>query len=225
MEWEPMLTPSEQSTLPEKFSPEEDRTHNTASSRTASPTRCQAILALFRGFPTRMVYLYYISCLRYTILAGNPQFIIQLSSFCQGENPLGQMLTQAVEANAARNADLLLVIECLYLCCYGHLRNRETTVQHKIWHFFCKLSLVSVLRCELFSNVLVDFLQCSISKVLCIEKNTKLQFEKHLKTIYAMSWNGTQLHGMTHTGFATIGILSVKVMINCPLAYVCMHKC
>ena len=26
-----------------------------------------------RGFPTRMVYLYYISCLRYTILVGNPR--------------------------------------------------------------------------------------------------------------------------------------------------------
>ena len=25
-----------------------------------------------RGLPTRMVYLYYISCLRYTILVGNP---------------------------------------------------------------------------------------------------------------------------------------------------------
>ena len=29
----------------------------------------------YRGFPTRMVYLYYISCLRYTILVGNPQII------------------------------------------------------------------------------------------------------------------------------------------------------
>ena len=26
----------------------------------------------YRGVPTRMVYLYYISCLRYTILAGSP---------------------------------------------------------------------------------------------------------------------------------------------------------
>ena len=26
------------------------------------------------GFPTRMVYFYYISCLRYTILAGNPRY-------------------------------------------------------------------------------------------------------------------------------------------------------
>ena len=26
----------------------------------------------YRGFPTRMVYLYYISCLRYTIPVGNP---------------------------------------------------------------------------------------------------------------------------------------------------------
>ena len=30
---------------------------------------------IFRGFPTRMVYLYYISCLRYTFLVGNPRFV------------------------------------------------------------------------------------------------------------------------------------------------------
>ena len=30
---------------------------------------------IYQGFPTRMVYLYYISCLRYTILAGNPQYM------------------------------------------------------------------------------------------------------------------------------------------------------
>ena len=30
--------------------------------------------APYRGFPTRMVYLYYKSCLRYTILAGNPRY-------------------------------------------------------------------------------------------------------------------------------------------------------
>ena len=29
---------------------------------------------IYRGFPTRMVYLYYISCLRYTILVGNPRY-------------------------------------------------------------------------------------------------------------------------------------------------------
>ena len=28
-----------------------------------------------RGFPTRMVYLHYILCLRYTILVGNPQYV------------------------------------------------------------------------------------------------------------------------------------------------------
>ena len=38
----------------------------------------------FRGFPTRMEYLYYISCLRYTILVGNPRFLSVLphSFFC-----------------------------------------------------------------------------------------------------------------------------------------------
>ena len=41
MESEAMLTPREKSPLPEKFSPEEDQTHDTASSRTASPTHCQ----------------------------------------------------------------------------------------------------------------------------------------------------------------------------------------
>ena len=30
---------------------------------------------LYRGFPTRMVYLYYIWCLRYTIPAGNPRYL------------------------------------------------------------------------------------------------------------------------------------------------------
>ena len=29
---------------------------------------------IIRGFPTRMVYLHYISCLRYIILVGNPAY-------------------------------------------------------------------------------------------------------------------------------------------------------
>ena len=33
----------------------------------------------YRGFPTRMVYLYYISCLRYTILVGNPRYDLLLN--------------------------------------------------------------------------------------------------------------------------------------------------
>ena len=42
MESEPMLTPREKSPLPEKkFPPEEGRTHDAASSRTASPAQCQ----------------------------------------------------------------------------------------------------------------------------------------------------------------------------------------
>ena len=30
------------------------------------------------GFPTRMVYLYYIACLRYTILVGNPRIMSEM---------------------------------------------------------------------------------------------------------------------------------------------------
>ena len=41
MESEPMLTQSEKSRLPEEFSPEEDRAHDAASSRTASQTHYQ----------------------------------------------------------------------------------------------------------------------------------------------------------------------------------------
>ena len=31
---------------------------------------------VYRGFPTRMVYLHYISCLWYTILVGNPRYLV-----------------------------------------------------------------------------------------------------------------------------------------------------
>ena len=34
-------------------------------------------LCKFQGFLTRMVYLHYISCLRYSILVGNPRFVQQ----------------------------------------------------------------------------------------------------------------------------------------------------
>ena len=33
----------------------------------------------YRGFPTRMVYLYFISCFRYTILVGNPWYLSDIS--------------------------------------------------------------------------------------------------------------------------------------------------
>ena len=32
----------------------------------------------YRGFLTRMVYFYYISCARYTILVGNPRYIVEI---------------------------------------------------------------------------------------------------------------------------------------------------
>ena len=39
------------------------------------------VMVPFRGFPIRMVYLYYMSCLRYTILVRNPR-IKSLSGPC-----------------------------------------------------------------------------------------------------------------------------------------------
>ena len=35
----------------------------------------------YGGFPTRMVYLYCISCLRYTVLVGNPQYYGRVGVF------------------------------------------------------------------------------------------------------------------------------------------------
>ena len=35
---------------------------------------CKLSWAIYQGFPTRMVYLCYISCLRYTILVRNPRY-------------------------------------------------------------------------------------------------------------------------------------------------------
>ena len=45
MESEPMLTPREKSPLPEIFSSQEDRTHDAASSKTASPTHYQRTIS------------------------------------------------------------------------------------------------------------------------------------------------------------------------------------
>ena len=44
MESEPMLTPRENPLYRKKFSPEEDRTHDSASSSTASPTHYQRVI-------------------------------------------------------------------------------------------------------------------------------------------------------------------------------------
>ena len=41
----------------------------------------QGTVVLFPGFPTRMVYLYYMSCLRYTILVENPRNFPGLDGF------------------------------------------------------------------------------------------------------------------------------------------------
>ena len=43
----------------------------------------------FQGFPTRMVSLYYISCLMHTILVGNPQFLCESVLLKLNWSPLG----------------------------------------------------------------------------------------------------------------------------------------
>ena len=50
--------------------------------------------AIYRGFPTRMVYLYYISCLRYTILVGNPQYIAHFNQWWEQRWCHGQLMQQ-----------------------------------------------------------------------------------------------------------------------------------
>ena len=48
--------------------PDSIQLHTTTHALCCFVTKC-------RRFPTRIVCLYYISCLRYTILVGNPQFV------------------------------------------------------------------------------------------------------------------------------------------------------
>ena len=45
---------------------------------------CVVMKLLYQVFLTRMVYLYYISCLRYTILVRNPQYVVQGDAWCNG---------------------------------------------------------------------------------------------------------------------------------------------
>ena len=76
MEFEPMLTPREKSPLPENFPRGGSNPQHCGQRAQALPTELfrPPRAVVFRGFPTRMVYLYYISCLRYTILVGNSRF-------------------------------------------------------------------------------------------------------------------------------------------------------
>ena len=56
------------------------RAHSSCSSGLCSPSDVQlATNPPYRGFPTRMVCLYYILCLRYTLLAGNPRYVPDLA--------------------------------------------------------------------------------------------------------------------------------------------------
>ena len=58
MESEPMLTPREKSPLQEILSPEEVRTHDAASSRTASPTHYQRVVLV----PVEMLKIEFLLC-------------------------------------------------------------------------------------------------------------------------------------------------------------------
>ena len=82
----------------------------------------------YRGFPTRMVYLHYISCLRYTILVGNPQyererqtsamFLLDFVQGLLGSLPVGDVV--GVQANLHDGDEvpqrvLLLRLNCILL--------------------------------------------------------------------------------------------------------------
>ena len=68
MEPEPVSTSREKSPLPEKFSPEEDRTHDAASSRTASPTHYHRAIPVSCCPPKLAPYLLTLR----SVLANNP---------------------------------------------------------------------------------------------------------------------------------------------------------
>ena len=87
----------------------------------------------FPGFPTRMVYFYHISCLRYTILVGNPRYepnsfehvqwnhvgsLYVLSQFLETGTP-GAKISMAIDTLSVRPSVYVQVSHSVMLACNG----------------------------------------------------------------------------------------------------------
>ena len=83
MESEPMLSPTEKSTLPEDFSSEEDGTRDAASSRTASPTHYQWAIPAPK-LPLISVPLYVFLFCNILSLFSVPLYYVFTMISCQG---------------------------------------------------------------------------------------------------------------------------------------------
>ena len=111
------------------------------------------------GFPTRMVYIHYMSCLRYTILVGNPRIIVH----AVGPGLLDEQKTYKTRSREdGRNGqqhDVLVAWGCLYPFAtnpqrtggqkwHRRTKNKRSFSQHKSMFSFC--CFVFVLYCSVF---------------------------------------------------------------------------
>ena len=103
-----MLIPREKYSLPEKFSPEEDRTHDAASSRTASPTHYQRAIPALLTWPLKQGWIDYglPSAWRLTRLAVLQVLTLAMwkllyrKSVCQSPNHLAPIVFSVVTASS-----------------------------------------------------------------------------------------------------------------------------
>ena len=82
-------------------------------------------LSIYWGFLTRMVYLYYRSCLRYTILVRNPQYMFLFS-----QNGLSKVAKGPLGAVTETSNSLALWGKCV--CCWSGLQQSFQPPYHFI---------------------------------------------------------------------------------------------
>ena len=110
-------------------------------------------VSVLRGFPARVVYLYYISCLRYTLLVGNPWLVNTL----------------AVDLSVKLSAELSWQILLLVFCnsCYFHAYFPFQFVPNWVTVFLCFEMWVECMQKFVYVYALKPFVWCSDSRVLC----------------------------------------------------------
>ena len=128
---------------------------------------CCWLQPAFRGFPTRMVYLCYIPCFRYTILVGNPRFVFlhwPFQSAIHGCTCLGSLAAESRSRAQTRMGGFFQFLTCL----------SSVRAAHVLDWLFC-LTHPWLASCQSTPLFFFDSIMAWILGILhCIEKRLEL---------------------------------------------------
>ena len=167
------------------------------------PAPCQLANQLsYQGFPTRMVYLHYISCLRYTTLAANPQYYTCLILTIDLLHLAQKQTNQIIKPSFLLSQSFCYVVYLTY--CY-----------HSLWHTF-SIWKNNVCHTDPQSNTSM----CQIWGLMlhCVTHKTKLNCFMLILHIIQCSL----LHAILHIVQYSL-LHAVLHIIQCSLLHAILH--